>query len=114
MKFLVDESVGNKFANLLKNTGYDVLFVGDVMPEVEDEKVFAFAESENRILITADKDFGELTFKLKLRINGVIFFRTLTRNPEKQFEMVKDILNKAEGKFIVVKEGQIRVRVRKL
>lgn len=110
MKFLVDESVGNKFANLLKNAGYDILFVGDIMPEVEDEKVMAFAESENRILITADKDFGELTFKLKFRINGVIFFRTLTRNPEKQFDMVRGILDKAEGKFIIVKEGQIRVR----
>ncbi|MBI3035368.1 DUF5615 family PIN-like protein [Candidatus Woesearchaeota archaeon] len=110
MKFLVDESVGNKLANLLGSAAYDTLFVGDVMPEVDDEKIMAFAESENRVLITADKDFGELAFKLKFRINGVIFFRTLTRNPEKQFEMIRDILDKAEGKFIVVKEGQIRIR----
>lgn len=109
-RFLVDESVGKKFANVLKSAGVDVLFGGDVMPEVADEAVLSFAKLENRILITADKDFGELVFKLKMSVRGVIFLRTSARDPEERFELVKDVLDKSEGKFIVIKEGHIRVR----
>ena len=110
MRFLVDESVGNRFANLMKNSGYNTIFVGDVMPEVDDALVLSFAEREMGILITADKDFGELIFKIGRPSAGVILIRTATRDPKKRFEMVKDALDKAEGKFVVVKEGQIRVR----
>ena len=109
-RFLVDESVGKKFADVLKNSGADVLFGGDSMPELADEDVLSFANKENRILITADKDFGELVFKLNMSARGIIFLRTLTRDPEERFELVKDVLDKSEGKFIVVKEGQIRIR----
>lgn len=110
MQFLVDESVGKKFSDILKNFKKDVLFVGESIPEVADENVLAFANEENRILITADKDFGELIFKLGKSSAGIILFRTSITDPKKRFEMVKNALDKAEGKFIVVKEGQIKVR----
>ena len=45
-----------------------------------------------------------------MSVRGVIFLRTLTRDPEERFDLVKDVLDKAEGKFIVVREGQIRIR----
>ena len=110
MRFLVDESVGNKFANLMKNFGYDAIFVGEIMPEEDDSAVLSFAEHERRILITADKDFGELIFKLGVPSIGVILLRTLKKDPQRRFDMIKEALDKAKGKFIVVKEGQIRVR----
>ena len=110
MRFLVDESVGNKFANLLKRSGYNVIFVGEAVPEVDDTEVLSFAKHEKRILITADKDFGFLIFKLNMLIDGLILFRIRARDPEKRLEMSRAILDKAEGKFIVVKEGQIRIR----
>ena len=110
MKFLVDESVGNKLANILKNLGYDIVFVGDRTPAIKDEEVLSFSDDENRVLITADKGFGKLIFELKMHISGLILLRTLTRDPEKRFEMLKDILDKTEGKFIVVRKGQIRVK----
>src|SRR3989338_26821 len=108
--FLVDESVGKRFSNILLNSGRDVLFVGDFFPEVDDEIVLSFANKGNRILITADKDFGELIFKMGKSSAGVILFRTLSNDPYKRFEMIKDALGKAECKFIVVKEGQIKIR----
>ena len=110
MRFLVDESVGKKFSDILKNSGKDVLFVGDSGPEVDDENVLSFANNENRVLITADKDFGELIFKLGISSTGVILLRTLTTDAERRFDMIKDTLEKAKGKFVVIKEGQIRVR----
>ena len=90
MRFLVDESVGNRFAKLMRNSGYDAVFVGDVMPEVDDALVLSFADREIGVLITADKDFGELIFKIGRSSAGVILIRTTTRDPEKRFEMVKD------------------------
>lgn len=68
MRFLVDESMGNKFAALLKNAGYDTVFAGDKIPEATDDNVLAFAAREKRVLITADKDFGRLAVQLKIPV----------------------------------------------
>jgi len=68
------------------------------------------AERECRAVITNDKDFGELIFKMKKPASGVILLRTLSTNPVERFGIVKDVLDKAEGNFIVVREGRIRVR----
>lgn len=110
MRFLVDESAGKKFSGLVKNTGRDVLFSGDSIPEVDDEDVLSFANDEKRILITADKDFGELVFKLGKSSQGIILIRTAASDPVKRFEIVKDVLDKAKGKFVVVEFGHIRIR----
>ncbi len=110
MRFLVDESSDRLLANLIRWAGYDTIFVGDVMPTASDEEVLDSAEKENRVLITDDRDFGELILRFNRPTSGVIFLRTLTTNPEKRFEMVKDILDKANGKFIVVREGRIRIK----
>lgn len=110
MRFLVDENLGNRFNNLLLQAGYDATFVGNIMRGFSDNKVLEKAKNEKRVIITDDKDFGELIFRLKMPAIGVILFRTSAKNTEKRFGMVKDILDKAEGKFIVVEEGRIRVR----
>ena len=110
MRFLVDESSGRALANLLKSAGYDVLFSRDVLPAADDEKLLEFAEAEKRVLISDDRDFGELILRFNKPAGGVIFLRTLTTDPEKRFEMMKNILDKAEGMFIVVREGRIRIK----
>ncbi len=110
MRFLVDESMGNKFAALLKNAGHNTVFAGDPIPEATDKDVLTFAAREKRVLITADKDFGKLAVQLKIPVRGVILFRTRTRKPDKRFELAKGVLDKAEGRFVVVKEGHVRVR----
>ncbi|MBI2045239.1 DUF5615 family PIN-like protein, partial [Candidatus Pacearchaeota archaeon] len=64
VKFLVDESSGFKLYKFLLERGFNVKFVGEIMPSASDENVLYFAEKEKRILITNDKDFGELIFRL--------------------------------------------------
>lgn len=110
MRLLIDESAGKKLASLLEQAGHDAVFSGEAGAGLRDEEVLSFAERENRILVTADKDFGELVFRMKMRASGVILLRMLTRDPQKRFDMIRDILGKAEGKFIVVSEGHIRIR----
>ena len=110
MRFLVDENLGKRFADVLSRHGYNALFVGDMMRSAPDDKILSFAEKENLIIITDDKDFGELVFRLKRSTKGVILFRASTTDPEKLFKMSEGVLNKSKGKFVVVKEGQVRVR----
>ena len=110
MRFLIDESIGKKFSDILNNSGYDAKYSGDSIPEVDDEYVLHVANKEGRVLITADKDFGKLIFKQCKSSVGVILIRSSITNTEKRFEIVKDSLDKAKGKFVIVREGQIRVR----
>lgn len=110
MKFLVDANLGRKFANLLKQAGHDVIFANDLLPLSSDEEILAKAEQEERIAITNDKDFGELIFRLGRPSRGIILLRVSTTDPKERFELAKSVLDKAEGRFVVVKEGQIRIR----
>lgn len=110
IKFLVDESLGNRFSVLLASHGYNSVFVGNIMRSAPDDEILSFSEKENFVIATDDKDFGELVFRFKKSAKGVILFRTSATDPAKLFEMVKGVLNKSEGRFIVVKEGQIKIR----
>ena len=110
MKFLVDANLGRKFTNLIKNTGHDAAFINDISRNASDEDILILSDREKRIVISADKDFGELIFKSGKSSEGVILIRIKTSDPKRRFEMVKDSLDKAEGNFVVVEEGQTRVR----
>ena len=112
MKFLVDECTGKRLALLLKEAGYDVLFVGDWKPGATDEEVLRKAEEEGRILITDDKDFGELVFRLCKPSNGVILIRTSTMNPKRRFELLEILLKTVDvrNKFIVLKDNVVKIR----
>lgn len=110
MKFLIDANLGRKFTKLINKAGYDAVFINDILAKALDEDVLTLGERESRVIITNDKDFGELIFKIGKPSAGIILFRTSIADPEKRFDMIKDALDKAEGKFIVVRKGQIRVR----
>ena len=110
MRFLIDQNLGRKFTNLLNQAGYDGIFIKDLLLKASDEDVLSLAEHESRIVVTNDKDFGKLIFKLSRPSAGVILLRISSTDPETRFAIIKGALHKAEGKFIVVKDGQIRIR----
>jgi len=111
MRFLVDECTGKKLAKLLEKESHDVLFVGDVMPSASDDEVIRRAEKDNRILITDDRDFVELVFRLGKPTKGVILLRTGV-NPEKRLKALVKLLRNYEiaEKFVVLKEDSVRIR----
>jgi predicted nuclease of predicted toxin-antitoxin system len=112
VKFLVDECTGKRLAKLLEKAGFDVVFVGDWKPSATDDEVLEKAEKEDRILITDDKDFGELIFRLGRPSKGVILLRLSTTDPMKRFQVLNDVLKLIDvrGKFVVVGDEAIRVR----
>ncbi len=111
MRFLIDECTGKRLANLLEKEGHDVLFAGDVMSSVSDEEIIKKCEEDDRILITDDKDFGELVFRLGRPIKGVILLRIITI-PEIRLATILNLLKNydVKNKYIVLQENAVRIR----
>jgi len=64
MKFLADEGVDRSIVDGLRKLDFDVYFVVDEIRSLDDEILLQIAVTEQRILITRDKEFGELVFRL--------------------------------------------------
>ena len=83
LRFPVDESTGQVVIDALRNAGYDVVGVGEMMPTASDTQVIAYAAQTERILITNDKDFGEKVFRWRHQHAGaccyVFTMKTRTR-----------------------------------
>jgi predicted nuclease of predicted toxin-antitoxin system len=110
-KFLVDESTGKRLALLLMKHGYDVIFAGDWRKSALDDDVLEKAYKEKRVLITDDKDFGELVFRRGRKSAGVILLRTRITDPYFRIGLLKRLIDHIDvnRKFIVVKENAIRI-----
>ena len=89
-----------------------MVFVGDWKPSALDDEVLKKAEKEGRILITDDKDFGELVFRLRRPSKGVILLRTSMTDPARRFQLLEKILRliDVEEKFVVVKDDVVKFR----
>ena len=75
MNFLVDEGVDAPIVYALREEGHDVLYIAELDPGIDDEVILEQARREERILVTLDKDFGELVYRLKKIHAGVILVR---------------------------------------
>jgi len=114
LKFLTDESAGIKLTNSLISAGFDCISVIDIKPGMKDTEILNIAVREKRVLITNDKDFGELINRKKLSHCGVILLRLEEDTPIKRIEIIKDAINrfaeKIKGKFLVASERGFRIR----
>jgi len=99
---------------ILREEGHDVIYIAEEAPSIKDEKIIQLALKENRILITNDKDFGELVFHYGNITSGIILIRSKDKRFQKKLELVKQVLkeikNKISGNFIVVNENGIRIK----
>lgn len=75
MRFIVDEGVDTRLAAMLAAAGHDVVEIAAVNPSIDDITIANRAIAEGRILITVDKDFGDLAFRDGLSIPGTILIR---------------------------------------
>jgi predicted nuclease of predicted toxin-antitoxin system len=91
--------------------------VGEVAAGVSDEKVIATAVREGAILLTEDKDFGQLVFAERRAIGGVIFIRFpaafRAELPRVVCRLVEQRGEKLIGGFVVIQPGRIRVAQRR-
>jgi predicted nuclease of predicted toxin-antitoxin system len=114
MRFLVDESAGTAVVEYLRAVGHDVLAVAEQRPRADDVWIMAWATDEGRILITNDKDFGNLTFRHGQALAGILLLRLRDERPANRVAVVRTVVEHlAEllpGHFVVASESGVRVR----
>jgi predicted nuclease of predicted toxin-antitoxin system len=114
MKFLVDECTGTSVVACLRDEGHDAMAVVELMPEANDEEILARAVAEGRIVVTNDKDFGEMVFRSGLAHRGVVLLRLRDERAENKVRMMKVVLaqvgERLRNHYVVATEAGIRVR----
>ncbi|MEL6675386.1 MAG: DUF5615 family PIN-like protein [Bacteroidota bacterium] len=114
MKFLADENIDRALVLLLRKNGYQVLDIKEISPGIEDEKVLNLANSEEAILLTEDKDFGELVFRLKLISQGVVLIRLNGWDSEKRGKRIIQVIQQYQASlwqaFTVIDHDKVRIR----
>ena len=116
MKFLLDVCCSSHSLRcLLVELGHDVRLVSEVDPRASDETVLAMAHEEGRVVITKDKDFGELIAVQRRPHSGIIRFLELSVS--EQATAMQEVLTQhrselESGSIIVVTRGRIRIRLK--
>ena len=115
MRILADENFPALSVQELEKLGHDVLWVRTVMPGASDDAILARAQTEERLLVTLDKDFGELAFGKQLPANcGVVLFRIKMKDAKAAAAKMARVLNSRTdwiGNFAVVEDDRIRMRL---
>jgi predicted nuclease of predicted toxin-antitoxin system len=114
MRFLLNENVSGTVIQELRQQGHDVISVKESMRSEADRVILARAQKEQRIIVTHDKDFGELAFRSKLAAScGIILFRLAGSNPDRDTRRILAALEGRSdwmGHFSVVTDDRIRMR----
>ena len=114
MRLLADENLPGRLVAALRSLGLDVKWVRTVAPGIDDLAVLALASRDRRILITFDKDFGEIAATSSLpAASGVILLRLpLDRSPDHANRLAALIASRADwlGHFAVIEPGRVRLR----
>jgi predicted nuclease of predicted toxin-antitoxin system len=117
MNFLADESVDRQVVERLKQDGHEVLYVAEMEPSISDEEVLNRANEKGALLITIDKDFGEMVFHQNLlTVGGVVLLRLSGLSAERKAEIVSKIVEsrgpELSRAFSVISPGRTRIRPR--
>jgi predicted nuclease of predicted toxin-antitoxin system len=116
VRLLVDDSLANRVAALLADAGHDAIHVGDrELLGAPDETVLATAHREDRVVVTADTDFGTLLALSPPPQPSVILLRRQGRRAEQRTGAVLDAIDAVataldEGALAVVEPTRVRVR----
>lgn len=112
MRFLVDECTGPKVAEWLRGEAHEVFSVFEDAQGMTDDEILSKAVSENWVLITNDKDFGEMVFRERRDHHGVVFLRLDDERIANKIEVLRRLLEnyseQLSGRFVVATEKQVR------
>jgi predicted nuclease of predicted toxin-antitoxin system len=115
MKVLADENCEREMIDGLRTAGHDVVTILDMSPSVDDETVFGLAQSQGRILLTNDHDFGVIAEHANVRPPAIVLMRlerlSLRRRIEAVLRTFAELEEDIMAQFIVLEPHQVRTRV---
>lgn len=114
MNLLADENIHADIVAWLRDRGNDVLYAAETLPTRRDDDLLAIARQEERVLITDDKDFGELVFHQRLATSGIVLVRlhspSIAERLKRLAQVWPAIETRIAGRFTVISDRKIRVR----
>ena len=114
MEILADESVDHGIVIRLREDGHDVSYVAELSPGIMDEEVLILASDDNTLLVTADKDFGELIFRQGFVKRGIVLYRLAGLESNEKAEIISRVIaehgNELLLAFSVITEKAVRIR----
>jgi predicted nuclease of predicted toxin-antitoxin system len=114
MKFLANENFPFPSIEVIRNLGYEVISIAEKYSGISDLEVIKLATEQRLIILTFDKDYGEIIFKLKqIEPPAVVFYRFKGITPPQAGLMLKELISSSiqlNGMFTVIEEENIRQR----
>ena len=112
MRYICDENFPTDAVARLRAKGHDVTWLSEFAPGLDDSRILQLAITEERILLTFDRDFGELAMRHRPTGNtGIVYFRIPGRPPETLAHRIVAALEQGEnwaGRISVVEPGRVR------
>lgn len=113
MRFLADESCDSAVVRALRTAGHDVVAVAEIARGAKDLEVIRLAREAGRVLLTEDKDFGQLVYAGGQAGTGVVFLRfpapVRKRAPTAVLELVSKFGERLPTSFVVLEPGRARI-----
>jgi len=114
MRFLADECCAAAMVDALRDDGHDVVYAVESFQGATDDELLAFAFSEGRTLLTEDKDFGELIYRLRRPARGIVLLRFDVADRSLKIPRLRDLLarevERLPGAFVVLEADKVRIR----
>lgn len=114
MRWLADECVSAPLVQRLREAGHDVTYMAEAGPGTLDADVLRRANAEDRVLLTEDKDFGDLVFRSRMAAPGVVLLRLDPENgPAKWLRLeaaIAEFGDRIFGRYIVIEAKRFRSR----
>ena len=114
MNLLADESVDSPIVDRLRQDGHTVRYIAESDPGIHDGAVLDHANRSAAVLITADKDFSELVFRMGRIHTGVVLIRIAGLSADMKAGIVSDVLtnrgHEMASAFSVISPGSVRIR----
>ncbi|MBL0898199.1 MAG: DUF5615 family PIN-like protein [Reyranella sp.] len=114
MRFLADENVPRQIVEELRSAELDVASVVEVSPGASDDAVVEMAGEQSRLLITEDRDFGEMVVRRRLAVRGVILLELVRLSNAAAAARVAEVIaahaGRLPGNLVVIEPGRVRIR----
>jgi predicted nuclease of predicted toxin-antitoxin system len=114
MKIVADENLAYRMIKALRNEGFEVLSIEEDTPSIPDNNVLNVAVKENALLITEDKDFGDLVMLHKLPHKGILLLRLSGMDTDQKVIRMIDVIEtygeELKDSFTVVDTKKVRIR----